>query len=595
MLYAQLDPTPFQMVVAIGLMFLAVIVVGFTVFVIQRYKRCPSNKILVIYGRSGQGKSSDCVHGGARFVYPVIQDYAYLSLEPMQIEIPLRGALSMENIRVNVPSVFTVAIGTTSELMQNAAIRLLGLAKIQIAKQAEDIIFGQLRQVIASMHIEEINRDRDAFLSSITSSLEPELRKIGLVLINVNITDITDESGYIEAIGRKAASEAIQKARGDVADNERMGEIRVAEAEQTKKIQVANAVKIQMIGTREAERDQEVRLAELKREQAVKVADLHKEQTVGEQGAAFICEAQVKQAERDMRIQLAEANAIAVDGENKSKATIVSSLADLKIREAQANAVAVDGENQSKATIAASAAELQVKEAQANAKAIEGQNLSKGLIAASQAELQVKQAEAFKIGETKKRESEAAVLEAQYLAQTKAAQAEAQLMEAKQRAELEAPAKAQKAKTIVEAEALAEQRRIEAEGEAKAIFAKLEAEARGQYEILAKKGEGLQRIIDACGGAEKAFQMLMLEHFDNLVDASAQAISNIKFDKIVVWDGGGKDGGANATSNFLQNMAKTLPPMMQVMKEVGGVEFPETLAKVAGIDERVADAAPKKK
>ncbi len=493
---------------------------------VKQYKRCPSNRILVIYGRGSKGATSECIHGGAKFVYPLIQDYAYLGLEPMQIEIPLRGALSMENIRVNVPSVFTVAIGTAPELMQNAAIRLLGLSKPEVSKQAEDIIFGQLRQVIASMHIEEINRDRDAFLSSITTSLDPELRKIGLVLINVNITDITDESGYIEAIGRKAASEAIQKARGDVADNERMGETRVAEAEQAKAIQVANAVKVQMIGTREAEREQAVRLAELQREQAVRLAELEKEQTVGEQTASFQRESQVKQAERDMRVQLADANALAIEGENKAKA----------------------------------------------------------VIAASQAELQVKQAESFRIGETKKREADAAVLEAEHRAQAKAALAEAERIEAKRRADLEAPAKAEKAKLIVDAEANAEQRRIEAEGEAKAIFAKLEAEARGQYEILAKKGEGLKEIINACGGAKEAFQMMMLEHFDNLIEASALAISSIKFDKIVVWDGSGGKDGTSATANWLQNMAKTLPPMMQVMKEVGGIEFPETLATIAGVE-----------
>ncbi len=84
--------------------------------------------------------------------------------------------------------------------------------------QAEEIIFGQLRQVIASMRIEDINRDRETFLEHVQRSLEPELKKIGLVLINVNITDITDESGYIDAIGQKAASQAIQQARGDVAD-----------------------------------------------------------------------------------------------------------------------------------------------------------------------------------------------------------------------------------------------------------------------------------------------------------------------------------------------------------------------------------------
>ena len=165
---------------------------------------------------------------------PLLEDYAYLSLEPMQIEIPLRGALSFENIRVNVPSVFTVAIGTEPALMQQAAIRLLGLTVGEIRKQAEEMIFGQLRQVIASMRIEDINRDRDKFLEHIQNSLEPELAKIGLLLINVNITDITDESGYIDAIGQKAASQAIQKARGDVADNEKMGEVRVAKAEREK-------------------------------------------------------------------------------------------------------------------------------------------------------------------------------------------------------------------------------------------------------------------------------------------------------------------------------------------------------------------------
>jgi flotillin len=382
---------------------------------------------------------------------------------------------------------------------------------MEIKKRSEDIIFGQLRQVIASMQIEDINRDRDKFLANIQSSLEPELKKIGLVLINVNITDITDESGYIEAIGRKAASQAIQKARGDVADNEKMGEIRVAEADREKAIQVANAHKLRDIGTREA-----------MREQAVRVAELDKEQQVGEKTASFEREAQVKNAEREMRVRLADAEARAIEGENEAK----------------------------------------------------------GAIAASQAGLQVKKAEAYQVGESRKVQAEGSVLEAEHLARAKAALAEAQRIEAERRAAVEAPAKAEKARIEVEAEAEAAKRRIEAQGEASAIFARLEAEARGQYEILAKKGDGLQRIIEACGGSQQAFQLLMLEHFDHLVEASSKAISNIKFDKVVVWDGG-QQNGTSATANWLHNMARTLPPMMQVLKDVGGVELPETLASVA--------------
>jgi flotillin len=500
--------------------FIAIGFVSFIVLVQKRYRRCPSNRILVIYGKSGRGhEAATCIHGGAKFVWPIIQDAMMLSLEPMQIEIPLRGALSMENIRVNVPSVFTVAIGTTPELMQNAAIRLLGLTVMEIKKRSEDIIFGQLRQVIASMNIEDINRDREKFLEAIQKSLEPELRKIGLVLINVNITDITDESGYIEAIGRKAASQAIQKARGDVADNEKMGEIRVADAEREKSVMVANAHKTREIGTREA-----------MREQAVRVAELDKEQKIGEQTAGFQRETEVKNAEREMRVQISNAEA----------------------------------------------------------RAVEGENLAKADVAASQAGLQVKKAEAYQMGETRKVQAEAAVKEAEHLAQAKAALAEAHRIEAERRAQLEAPAKAEKARIEVDAAAEAAKRRIEAEGEAAAIFAKLEAEARGQYEILAKKGEGLQRIIEACGGSEQAFKMMMLEHFDHLVEASSKAISNIKFDKVVVWDTNGQNG-QSATSNWLQNMARTLPPMMQVLKDVGGVEFPDTLANFAGVNHQAAE------
>jgi flotillin len=498
--------------IAATLVVLALILVSILRFLTSRYKRCPSNRVLVIYGRVGGGNTARCVHGGAKFVWPLFQDYSYLSLEPIQIEVPLRGALSIENIRVNVPSVFTVAIGTSPDVMQNAAIRLLGLNGTQIRGQAEEIIFGQLRQVIASMSIQDINRDRDTFLEHVQRSLEPELKKIGLVLINVNITDITDESGYIDAIGKKAASQAIQQARGDVAEEERMGETRVAEAERDRMIKVAEANKLRDIGTRQAEREQAVRLAELE-----------KEQKVGEQTAGFERDANIKNAEQTMRVQLADAEA----------------------------------------------------------RAVEGENLAQAKVAGANAALLVKKAEAYEVGESRKREAEAAVLEVQNRAMAKAALADAERREAEQRAELEAPAKAQKARTIVEAEAEAEKCRIEAEGQAAAIFAKLDAEARGQYEILAKKGEGLQRIIDACGGSQQAFQLLMLEHLDNLAEASAKAISNIKFDKVIVWENGGQNG-KSSTASFLQNVAGSLPPMMNVLKDIGGVEFPESLIKLGG-------------
>ncbi len=195
---------------------LVILIVSTVVFLASRYKRCPSDMILVIYGKVGEGQSANCIHGGGTLVWPLIQDYAYMSLTPMTISIPLQNALSLQNIRINVPSTFTVGISTDKAIMNNAAERLLNLTSAKIEDMAKEIIFGQLRLTVASLTIEQINQDRESFLESIRKNVEPELNKIGLYLINVNITDITDESDYIESIGKKAASEAINQARVDV-------------------------------------------------------------------------------------------------------------------------------------------------------------------------------------------------------------------------------------------------------------------------------------------------------------------------------------------------------------------------------------------
>lgn len=218
-----------------------IILVFLFVAIINRYRRCPSDKILVIYGNRGTSKSAKCVHGGGAFVWPIIEDYAYLSLTPIGIDANLTNALSKQNIRVDVPCRFTVGISTDPESMLAAAERLLGQTAQQIQELARDILFGQLRLVIATMSIEELNSDRDKFLEAITANVEVELKKIGLRLINVNVTDIKDESGYIEALGQEAAAKAINEAKVRVAEQEKIGEIGKAEAVRETRIRTAEA------------------------------------------------------------------------------------------------------------------------------------------------------------------------------------------------------------------------------------------------------------------------------------------------------------------------------------------------------------------
>lgn len=261
----------------------AVLLFSMLLVVLARYRRCPSDKVMVIYGKVGTNKdgstrSARCIHGGAAFIWPIIQSYEYLDLTPMSINVDLANALSHQNIRVDVPSRFTVGISVEPGVMQNAAERLLGLKLSEIQELAKDIIFGQLRLVIATMDIEEINTDRDKFLEAVSHNVETELKKIGLRLINVNVTDITDESGYIEALGKEAAAKAINDAKKTVAEKNRDGSVGEA-----------NAVK-------------------------------------------------------DQRISVAEANATAIAGENESKAAVAQSDATRREKEAEAQRRAVAAE-----------------------------------------------------------------------------------------------------------------------------------------------------------------------------------------------------------------------------------------------------------
>ena len=227
------------------------------IVILSRYRKCPSDKVLVIYGKvgtaqDGSQRSAKCIHGGAAFIWPVIQAYEYLDLTPMSIQVDLRNALSKQNIRVDVPSRFTVGISTENGVMQNAAERLLGIKIDEIKQIAEDIIFGQMRLIIATMDIEEINSDRDKFLEAVSSNVETELKKIGLRLINVNVTDITDESGYIVALGQEAAAKAINDAKISVAEAERVGAIGSAEAERDRRISVSKSNSEAITGENEA-------------------------------------------------------------------------------------------------------------------------------------------------------------------------------------------------------------------------------------------------------------------------------------------------------------------------------------------------------
>ena len=299
------DPFPIAIVLILGL---AAFVVITLIALASRYRRCPSNKILVIYGKTGSG-AARCVHGGAALVWPLIQAYDYLDLEPFVVPIDLTNALSQENIRVAVPTTVTAAISNQPGVMENAAIRLLSLTRGQIQAQAQDIILGQMRAVIATMKITDINRDRQEFMSRVNEAVTLELEKIGLSVINVNIRDIEDESGYIVALGRQAASQAINQANVDVAEQEKRGQTGVAERQRDTRVAVAAANATADIGEPTAGRDKRQQVAgpegeavESETEADAKQASYRANQRVAEEQARNRSESAAKDADGAIRV-----------------------------------------------------------------------------------------------------------------------------------------------------------------------------------------------------------------------------------------------------------------------------------------------------
>jgi flotillin len=431
---------------------LAILVMVTLSFLATRYKRCPSDKVLVVYGKVGKGQSARCIHGGGAFIWPLIQDYTYMSLTPLTISIPLSKALSLQNIRVNVPSTFTVGIATEEAIMNNAAERLLNLDQDAVENMAREIIFGQLRLTVASLTIEQINQDREKFLDAIRRNVAPELNKIGLYLINVNITDITDESGYIESIGKKAASEAINQAKIDVSDQDRKGS--VGEAEQV-------------------------------RERTIKVAQNIAESEKGK-----------KQAEADKRVYVQQQETLATIGEAEATR-------DMQIRVAQNQATSVQGQKKAEA-------EKRVFVEAQEAEAIAGENRAKALIAQSNAELSVQSAQAAQRGQVAQYDAEAEIQRAQAKAELQrltAAEVVPQQIE-KQKITIAAEATAEKARR--EAQGEADAILLKYEAEAKGIRQVLEAKAQG-YQALVKSANNDARAAATLLLTEKLEQIVTLQ------------------------------------------------------------------------------------
>jgi len=598
---------------------LAIGVTGFAV-VSSRWVRCPPNKLMTIYGT---GTKPKFVHGGGSYVWPLYQQHKFIDLAPMQIPIDLVNTLSIKKVRINVPSVFTVAIGRTPEMMENASYRLLDMEQEDLKHHAAEIIFGQFRDVIASLDIQEMNADRSNFTHKVNESVGTELAKYGLELINVNFKDITDEAGVIKAMGEQAAAEAINSAKVDVATQNKIGDIGVARELLERDSEVARLTKetVVKVSGENNERDmllaeqnriknvrinfekteqekniqtqessKEVALQDLQSKQEIAVRTLQKEKTVEITKALMTEEASVQEqaANRDIQVSAAQ----------------LRQEAEIRALQAQKEIALAESENKEQTERAL----LQTKRSVAIAEAEKEENVNKVIIAnsqrvavsASNAEAVVKENETLatistSIANLTKHQAmvnqEAKVIEKQSLAKVEEEEANARKLVAlaqyeRVRAEL-------LASTIVEVEIEKSRRILLSEAEKAEGLAKIDvkaaeilevqlAEAKAKKLRLEAEAEYVRQVVSACGGAEGAAKYFLVDKVEGLAKHSADAVKNIKFDKVILWDNGSRaPGSPNPAVQFVTDLVSSVAPAGELVKNVLGVDMKSYLGSTA--------------
>ena len=584
---------------------IVVLVILTLIGLMSRYRRCASDEILVVFGKTGKksvtdpitGKNetvvlpSKIIHGGGTFVFPIIQDWKKMSLKPIQIQTSVVG-VSSQMIKVSIPVTLTTGIGTTDKLMQNAASRFLTARPDEISEQIRDILIGEMRSLMATMTIEEINADRVKFLGKAKENIEAELNKVGFCIININNADITDDANYIHNLGKKAATKAEAQALADIAEEKKKGDIQIAETEKERQIAVANAEKERATQVAETKQQQEVKVAEINQEKEIKLAEAEK---IKESGVA------TQQAEKEANIAKAKA-----DAESATAARKAEAVASVAKSEAEALSAQAEAEAQKQIRMAKAEQEQEAETQKAineqEAKVAEYESMKRQR--AAEADKQAGVAEQTATIEVSKAKGEAAKAEAeaQRVAGVSKAQAEveiaqknAEATEAKLHAETIVPAQKKKEQVTIEAEAIKQKAILEAEAKAAEITKEAEAKAQATQKIMEAEAEGtkkkllaeaegkraslmaeadkitaielapakaVEKMIECGMTPQMIVQYKTVDQLKGIAEASAQMFEHVHLGEVTVY------GNENTAGNFMAKTAENLNPALDLLRSI---------------------------
>lgn len=604
-----------SMIISLSLIGIGALIVILTIWgLLSRYRRSAPDELLVVYGKAGHVKDeagktiltpSKIIQGGGCFVWPIIQDYKKMSMQPIQMKVTVDGVDSAF-IKMHLPVVLTTSISQDKIIQQNAATRFLSATPGEIEKQISEILVGETRAIMATMLIEEINADRNTFLGKVRESLEQELVKVGYDVTNINISEITDDADYIENLGKKAATKAKANAEADIAEQTKQGNVKIANTKKEESIAVAQAERDKQINVNQAKQEQEIRVADIEREKQIKLAEAEKDRESGvaiqeAEKIANIAKAQSDAESKKAEFEalqtknIAKAEADAEAAQNEAEAQMQVRIAKAQ-QEQEAETIKATQEKEAKA--AEYESNKRQRKAEQDKLAGVAEQMAKIEVAQARAKAGQAEAESVKVAETAKVEAEMSVAKTRQDRQTEVNKAQAKAAEEQLNATQIIPAQKAKEKAIIEAEAIKRQAELEAEAtkvrilreaeaEAQKTQMKLEAEAEGNRKKLLAEAEGaeamalakakgiqqealapamaFERMIQAAGSPEMAVQWKMVDQYKGIAEAQAHVLEHIQLGNVTVY--GDKNTGADFAKSFVQNFSPALDMINSGVKD----------------------------
>ena len=514
-------------VIGIVIPVVAILAILFVVLLLIKsmWKVVPQDKAGVVTGLKKR-----VITGGGGLIVPVFEHIDYISLGNITLDVDSNGILSNQGVPISVCTTAVIKVKNDTQSILSAIEQFVGRDEVGIAQSIRDqsisVLEGKLREIVAGMSVEDLYNNREQFRSEVEKVVSQEFGGMGLEIKNFTIKDISDENGYIEAMGA-----------GRIAEQRKDAKIREANATREENEKTSEARKI----GEQAKINSQTEINEAAKNQAVRQAQFDEEQKKAEAKAEIAKEIQM----------------------NISQKEVIQAQADAELVRQQRNKEIEEARIQVEITQAQKNTEL------AEQKAIEKEKQLVSEVvkpAEAEKERQAREADAQKYTAIKKAEAEAEKkkidAEAEAARKKLDAEAEAEAILAKAKAE----AAAISAKATAEADAVA----TTGEAEAKAISAKGTAEAEARKALLLAEAEGLEKKAEAMQKMNDAgITQMIIDKLPEIANAIAKPMENI--DKISIIGSG--DGVSEVVDYVPTALAKTI----EAVRETTGFDLVDSM------------------